>query len=168
MCSVTWLRPTLCCSMVCSLSVSSLREILQVRILERVVISYPRGSSWPRDWTRVSCIFCLAGRFFTIVPPGKSWNQIETTTILDILWKTVHASTLGFETLPIGYHIPLLMQFFIKLAKSMTLFKILDNFQPQNYSIRTWRNLRLNESPEILSSHTCSLVSAFPHMSVIN
>ena len=36
--------------------------ILQVRILERVAISFSRESSWPRDWTPVSCI---AGRFFT-------------------------------------------------------------------------------------------------------
>ena len=28
------------------------------RILERVAISYSRGSSWPRDWTCVSCISC--------------------------------------------------------------------------------------------------------------
>ena len=163
-CSVTRLCPTLCYSMACSLSGSSVHGVLQVRILERVVISYPRGFSWPRTWTCVSCIFCLAGWFFTIVPPGKSWNQIETTTILDILWKTAHASTLGFQILPVGYHIPLLMQFFIKWARRLTLFKILDNFQLQNYSIRTWRNLRLNESPEILSSYTCSLVSAFPHV----
>ena len=32
-------------------------------ILQAVVISFSRGSSWPRDWTQVSCI---AGRLFTI------------------------------------------------------------------------------------------------------
>ena len=37
--------------------------LLQARILECVVISFSRGSSRPRDQTRVSCI---AGRFFTI------------------------------------------------------------------------------------------------------
>ena len=31
-------------------------------------ISFSRGSSWPRDWTHISC---LAGRFFIIEPPGK-------------------------------------------------------------------------------------------------
>ena len=36
--------------------------ILQARILEWVAISFSRGSSWPRNWTQVSCI---AGRFFT-------------------------------------------------------------------------------------------------------
>ena len=36
--------------------------ILQPRILEWVAFPFSRGSSQPRDWTRVSCI---AGRFFT-------------------------------------------------------------------------------------------------------
>ena len=45
-----------------SLLGSSVHEILQARILERVAISFSRGSSQPRDRTRVSCI---AGEFFT-------------------------------------------------------------------------------------------------------
>ena len=39
--------------------------IFQARILEWVAISYSRGSSRPRDWTWVSCVFCNAGGFFT-------------------------------------------------------------------------------------------------------
>ena len=46
----------------CSLPGSSVRGIFQASILEWVTISSPRGSSWPRKWTWVSCI---AGRFFT-------------------------------------------------------------------------------------------------------
>ena len=42
----------------CSPPGSSIRGIFQARVLEWVA-----GSSWPRDWTRVSCI---AGRFSTI------------------------------------------------------------------------------------------------------
>ena len=38
---------------------SSVHGIFQARILEWVAISFSRGSSWPRDWTRVSC---TAGR----------------------------------------------------------------------------------------------------------
>ena len=48
--------------------------ILQARVLEWYVIAFSRGSSQPRDWTRVSCI---AGRFFTVwatrVSTGR-WN----------------------------------------------------------------------------------------------
>ena len=48
--------PTLCDPVDCSLPGSSVHEILQARILERVAISFSRGSSRPRDRTWVSCI----------------------------------------------------------------------------------------------------------------
>ena len=41
---------------------SNIHGILQARILEWVAISFSRGSSQARNWTRVSCI---AGRVFT-------------------------------------------------------------------------------------------------------
>ena len=47
---------TLCNHMECSLPGFSVHGILQTRILEWVVISSSRGSSWPRDWIHVSCI----------------------------------------------------------------------------------------------------------------
>ena len=47
----------------CSLPGSSVHGIFQARILEWIAISFSRGSSQPRDWTRVSHI---AGRCFTI------------------------------------------------------------------------------------------------------
>ena len=53
---------TLCNPMDCSPSGSSVRGILQARILEWVAIPFSRVSSWPRDWTWV---FCIVGRFFT-------------------------------------------------------------------------------------------------------
>ena len=34
----------------------SVHGISQTRILERVAISFSSGSSWPRDWTHISCI----------------------------------------------------------------------------------------------------------------
>ena len=46
----------------CSPPGSSVHGIFQARILEWIAISFSRGSSWPRNWTQVSCI---AGRFFT-------------------------------------------------------------------------------------------------------
>ena len=42
---------------------SSVHGILEATVLELVTIPFPRGSSWPRDQTRVSYI---VGRFFTI------------------------------------------------------------------------------------------------------
>ena len=59
---------TLCDPMDCNPPGSSVYGILQARILEWVAIPFSRGSSWPKDWTQVSCI---AGGFFTAEPPGK-------------------------------------------------------------------------------------------------
>ena len=55
---VAQLRPTLCDLVVCTV-----QGILQARTLEWVAISFSRGSSWPRDETRVSHI---ADKFFTV------------------------------------------------------------------------------------------------------
>ena len=70
-CLVTWKSkskvaqscPTLCGHMDCSLLGSSIHGIFQTRVLERVSISFSRGSFQPRDWTQVSRI---AGRCITI------------------------------------------------------------------------------------------------------
>ena len=62
--------PTLCDPVDCSLPGSSVHGILQARILEWVAISFPRGSSQPRDWTQVSHI---AGRRFTLWATREAW-----------------------------------------------------------------------------------------------
>ena len=62
---------TLCDLVDCSPPASSVHGILQVRILEWVAILSSRGSSRPRDQTRVSCGACIAGRFFTTEPQGR-------------------------------------------------------------------------------------------------
>ena len=58
----------LCDPMDCSPPGSSVHGISQAGILEWVAISFSRGSSWPRDWT---CVSCIIGGFFTTEPPGK-------------------------------------------------------------------------------------------------
>ena len=55
--------PTLCNPLDCSLQGFSIHGILQASILEWVTISFSRGSSLPRDRTRVSRI---VGRHFTL------------------------------------------------------------------------------------------------------
>ena len=59
MCSVAHSCPTVCDFMNCSLPGSSVHGTFQARILEWVAISYSRGSSQPRDWIHVPCIFCI-------------------------------------------------------------------------------------------------------------
>ena len=53
---------TLCHPMDCSPPGSSVHGILQARILQWVAMPSFRGSSWPRDWTRVSCVSCIGGQ----------------------------------------------------------------------------------------------------------
>ena len=76
---VTQSCPTLCSPMDYSPPDSSVHEIFQARILDWVAISFSRGSSQPRDRTRV---FCTAGRFFT------DWAAREAYTvyILNCAW----------------------------------------------------------------------------------
>ena len=69
---------TLCDPMNCSLSGSSIHGILQVRILEWNTIPFSRGSSWPRDRSKVSCI---AGRFFAIWATGKTPVVAQTVKV---------------------------------------------------------------------------------------
>ena len=65
----------LCDPVDCSPPDSSVHGILQATILEWVAIPLSRGSSRPRDQTRVSC---TTGRFFTI------WATREA--LLSLLW----------------------------------------------------------------------------------
>ena len=70
-----------CDPMDCSPPGFSVHGIFQARILEWVAISFSRGSSWPWDWTQVSC---PAGRFFT------DWVTRETP-----IWYAVHPIICG-------------------------------------------------------------------------
>ena len=65
-CLVTQLNPTLCDPVDCSPPGSSVHEISQARILERVAVSFSRKSSRPRDQT---CLFCISGRFIYLFLP---------------------------------------------------------------------------------------------------
>ena len=68
-----------CNLMNCSLPGSSVHGISQARILERVRISFSRGSSRPRDQ---NCVFRIAGRFFTTEPPGKPTCTLTHTLLI--------------------------------------------------------------------------------------
>ena len=54
----------------CSPPGFSVYRIFQARIVERIAISFSRGSSRPRNQTKVSCV---AGRFFTYWARREAW-----------------------------------------------------------------------------------------------
>ena len=64
--------PTLCNLTDCSQPGFWVCGILQARILEWVAIAFSRESSWPREWTQVSCI---AGRFFTAWATREAYGE---------------------------------------------------------------------------------------------
>ena len=70
----------LCGPMDCSPPGSSVHGLFQARVLEWVDLSFSRGSSQPKDWTRVSCTAC---RFFTIWATGETCGPLKK----GILWK---------------------------------------------------------------------------------
>ena len=75
----------------CSLPGSSVHGISQARILEWVAISFSRGSSQTRDWTKSPA---LAGIFFTAEPPGEPpWNAYQTLFPHSLLIYTILYST---------------------------------------------------------------------------
>ena len=58
----------------------------KTRILEWVATLSSRGSSWTRDRTHgVSCVFCIAGGFFTTKPPGRrrKWQPTPVFSCLE-------------------------------------------------------------------------------------
>ena len=59
-CLITQSCLTLWSLMGCSPPSFSVHGIFQTRILERIAISYSQGSSWPRDWSHISCISCIS------------------------------------------------------------------------------------------------------------
>ena len=70
--SVAQSCPTLYDPMYCSPPASSVHEVFQARILERVTISYSRGFSWPKDWTHVSCVSCIGRQIFLLLNHVRS------------------------------------------------------------------------------------------------
>ena len=77
----------------CSPPGSCIHGVLQARILKWVAIPFSRGSSQPRDWTRVSSI---TGRFLTIWDTKKAYGGEVAQSCLT-LCNPVDCNLLGFS-----------------------------------------------------------------------
>ena len=64
----------------CSLPGSSVHGIFQARIVERIAISYSRGSAQPRDWIQVSRVSCITRwilyQLHHLRSPGMPWEKV--------------------------------------------------------------------------------------------
>jgi len=91
--------PTLSGPVDCGPPGSSVRGISQARMLEWVTVSFPRGPSWPRDGTHVSCISCIGRQILYHWVTWEAqyfmgqyqihcfgWNLISLLVILGLIW----------------------------------------------------------------------------------
>ena len=76
--------PTLCNLMDCSPWSSSVHRIFQARILEWVAISFSRVSSWPRDWTPISCISCIGRQIIYHWATQEAQGNNANTSVIDV------------------------------------------------------------------------------------
>ena len=92
MCSVAQLCPTLCNPMDCSLPGSSVRGILQARMLEWVAISSSRGSFQVRDGTCISCIgrwiLYRCATWEALGEPWRwnTWSRVRRARVIPRMW----------------------------------------------------------------------------------
>ena len=90
-----------CEPMDCNLPGSSVHGISQAIILEWVAVSISRGSSWPRNWTQVSC---TAGRFATDWATREACSFFRASLVaqrvkrLPAMWEA-QVRSLGWEGL---------------------------------------------------------------------
>jgi len=87
--------PTVCNPMDCSLPGSSILGIFQAKVLESVAISFSRGSSWPRDWTRVSHTI---GRRFTVwaITPLYQIKENFFLTCFALIFCSIYSRAISF------------------------------------------------------------------------
>ena len=124
---VTQSCPTLCNQVDYSLPSFSVHGILQARVLEWVTISFSRGSSWPRNRTRVSCI---GGRRFNL------WTTREALTNLESILKSRNI------TLPTMVHLVKAMIFPVVMygCESWTI-KRAEHRRIDAFELWYWRSL---------------------------
>ena len=53
----------------------SVHGILRARILERVFISFSRGSSWPKEWAHILLCLIIAGGIVVAMHSGNKLTQ---------------------------------------------------------------------------------------------
>ena len=139
---------TLCNPMDCILSGSSIHRIFQAKMLDWVVISFSRGSSWSRARTQVSC---TPGRFFANWATWKKHGRIPfsphpcVSLLLSVILIIVHpswcrvVSDFGFHfwihRLTAAYATETMC---VKCLEDLLKMFLLENVPVEWHHIKTW------------------------------
>ena len=109
---------------------SSVHGIFQARRLEWVAVSSSRGSSQPRDWTRVSCVSCTVNQLDLVLKIKKDilkeagHKKLSSNFVTEIyngrLEERTHKMPSG-SCIKVSSHAPL------AISKSILLKKNCDN-----------------------------------------
>ena len=83
----------LCKPLDCSPPCSCIHGIFQARILEWVAISFPRRSSWPKDWTQFSCISFTGSQITTEPPCSSSCSVTSHVQLFATPWIAAHQTS---------------------------------------------------------------------------
>jgi len=130
----------------CSLPGSSLHGILQARVLEWGAISFSRGSSRPRDQTRVSHI---PGRGFNLwaTREARTPSKSNSWALTGIIW-AAKSTALCLCTLPLRVQGPVIFskRLPLELRKSSSPLRsfteVRNQFLPGQGKQRTWQGSR--------------------------
>ena len=120
-CSVTQSCPTLFDPMDCNPPGSSIHGILQARILKCVAMPSYRGSSPPRVGTHISCISCIADRFFYPLFSSGSVQSLSRVWLFTTPWTAARQASLS-------------------ITNSQSLLKLMSikSVMPSNHLILCW------------------------------
>ena len=119
--------PTLCNPTDCSPPGSSVRGILQARILEWVAVPSSRGSSWPRDRTPISRFLHWQAVSLPLAPPGKAqWLSIQFSSVqsLSRVWLFATPWTAARQA-----------SLFITNSRSLLKLMSIESVMPSNHPI---------------------------------
>ena len=134
--------PTLCNPLDCSLPGPSIHGISQARILEWVAISYPKGSSQPRDQTSIACISCIGRRILYHCATWKA-SIITSASVFNISFIKVHAILFNVRTIFSFW--PVIMCPFISSVSYLVVWFTVVFFLPEHLgrSLKTiWNDLK--------------------------
>ena len=104
----------------------SVHGIFQARIVERFVISFSRGSSWPRDRTQVSCVSCTGRRILYRPRHLGAWFQMPPTLAQSILTALSRWMNLGvtFNILYLSLFIHNMRLVIVPISKLLIMWEL--------------------------------------------